>query len=221
MSFSSHSLNMTYQRSRDRMVATLMAMGITHPRVLEVMRSTPRHLFVDEALAYRGYENTALPIGFGQTISQPYIVAKMTETLLQREPLDTVLEVGTGSGYQAAILAQLVGKVYSVERIRQLQRQAREIICSLGLNNVSLRYSDGHLGLPDCAPFDAIMVTAAARQIPPELLMQLKEGGCLIAPVEEEPKKQRLVCVIRHGDVFAKQWLDGVLFVPLIPGDLA
>lgn len=212
---------MTYQRSRDRMVATLMAMGIRHPRVLAVMRSTPRHLFVDEALAYRGYENTALPIGFGQTISQPYIVAKMTETLLQHEPLETVLEIGTGSGYQAAILAQLVGKVYSVERIRQLQRQAREIICSLGLNNVSLRYSDGHLGLPDCAPFDAIMITAAARQIPAELLMQLKDGGRLIAPVEDAHKQQRLVCVLRHGDVFSKEWLDAVLFVPLIPGELA
>lgn len=222
MSLSSqHISSIAFKRARDRMIATLKEMGICNTQLLEVMHTTPRHLFVDEALAYRGYENTALPIGFGQTISQPYIVARMTEALIADGDLETVLEVGTGSGYQAAILAQFVAKVYSVERIRQLQRQAREVLSSIGINNVSLRYSDGAQGLPECAPFDGIMVTAAAQRIPNELLLQLKDGGRMIAPVEVTQKHQRLISIRRRGEVFEREFLDFVIFVPLISGELA
>ncbi|MFP4245047.1 MAG: protein-L-isoaspartate(D-aspartate) O-methyltransferase, partial [Ectothiorhodospira sp.] len=165
---------MTSQRARDRLARRLETLGIRDPRVLEVMRATPRHLFVDEALAHRAYENTALPIGFGQTISQPWIVARMTEALLAHDPTPgIVLEVGTGSGYQAAVLSRLAGRVVSLERVRALQRQAREVLSTLGLYNISLRHTDGSQGWPENAPYDAILLTAAPRQIPESLLEQL------------------------------------------------
>ena len=152
---------MTSQRTRERLIQRLKDEGIRDRKVIEAIRNTPRHIFVEEALASRAYEDTALPIGHGQTISQPYIVARMTELLLEGGPLDTVLEIGTGSGYQTAVLARLVKRVYSVERIEALQRQARGRFQELGLRNIRLRYSDGGMGLPEYAPFDGILVTAA------------------------------------------------------------
>ncbi|MEE9358036.1 MAG: protein-L-isoaspartate(D-aspartate) O-methyltransferase, partial [Sedimenticolaceae bacterium] len=158
-------IGMTSLRTRDRLIQRLRSEGIGDLRVLEVMRNTPRHIFVDEALASRAYEDTALPIGYGQTISQPFIVARMTELLLESGPLDTVLEIGTGSGYQTAVLAGLVARVYSVERIEALQKQARRKFQELGIRNIRLRYTDGGMGLPEHAPFDGIIVTAAPEGI--------------------------------------------------------
>ncbi|WP_090203802.1 protein-L-isoaspartate(D-aspartate) O-methyltransferase [Ectothiorhodospira magna] len=211
---------MTSQRARDRMVQRLMASGIRDPRVLEVMGATPRHLFVDEALAHQAYENIALPIGFGQTISQPYIVARMTEALIQRDIPQRVLELGTGSGYQAAILAQLVDRVISLERVRPLQRRAREVLSQMGLHNISLRHVDGTLGWPEHAPYDGIVLTAAPRRIPDALLLQLSMGGRLLAPVGDEHDTQSLVCITRTERAFFKENLGPVTFVPLLSGEI-
>ncbi len=212
----SQGIGMTSQRTRDRLVQRLRSEGIKNPAVLEAIRETPRHLFVDEALASRAYEDTALPIGLGQTISQPYIVARMTELLLEAEPRK-VLEVGTGSGYQAAILATLVDKVYSTERIEALAGQARQRFRKLGYRNVRVQHSDGNLGWPRFGPFDAIIVTAGGEEIPHPLLEQLAVGGRLVMPLGGR-RQQTLVTVTRTPTLYERVDLEPVVFVPLIGG---
>jgi len=210
-------IGMTSARTRERLIGRLRDKGINDERVLEVMNRIPRHIFVDEALASRAYEDTALPIGFGQTISQPYIVARMTEALLRDGPLERVLEIGTGSAYQAAILSQLATRVYSIERISALLDRARRVLMELKIRNVDLRYSDGTVGLPDEAPFDAIIATAAPHQIPAALLSQLADGGRLVIPVG--PKgAQRLSLITRREDQFEEEFLELVSFVPMLTG---
>jgi protein-L-isoaspartate(D-aspartate) O-methyltransferase len=210
-------IGMTSRRTRERMVESLRQAGISNVRVLEALRAVPRHIFVDEALASRAYENTALPIGHGQTISQPYIVARMSELLLEPGPLDTVLEVGTGSGYQTAVLAQLFGRVYSVERIEALIGPARARLRALGLRNVRLTNSDGRLGLPQYAPFEGILVAAAPEGIPRVLVEQLKPGGRMILPIGTR-EEQVLVRVTRTGAGYEREVLERVSFVPLVGG---
>ena len=208
---------MTSQRTRDRLVRRLREEGISNERVLEVIRDTPRHLFVDEALASRAYEDTALPIGYNQTISQPYIVAAMTDLIIKNNP-QKLLEIGTGSGYQAAVLAPLVPKVYTVERIEPLARQARQRFRKLGLRNIRASYSDGTEGLPEFAPYDAIITTAAAEVIPQALLEQLSpDGGRLVIPVGGRAH-QTLTVVTRNYDKYEYEELDPVVFVPLLSG---
>lgn len=208
---------MTSQRTRDRMVQRLREQRITNKDVLDIFARTPRHIFVDEALAHRAYEDTALPIGFGQTISQPYIVARMTSLLILQGPLGRVLEIGTGCGYQTAVLAQLVGHVYSVERIEPLQAKAQERMQLLGIDNVSFKHADGNWGWPEEAPFDAILSCAAPEQIPEELLNQLAIGGRLIIPVGKDDQQQ-LVLVVREADGFRKNIIEPVKFVPMLTG---
>jgi protein-L-isoaspartate(D-aspartate) O-methyltransferase len=214
---------MTSQRARDRLVATLQESGIRDPRVIEVMRSVPRHHFIDQALHRHAYENDALPIGHGQTISQPWVVARMTEALLehfqgQRDMPRKVLEIGTGSGYQAAVLSALVGEVYTVERIEALLRQARRRFRQLGLTNLRSRYDDGKLGWPDEAPFDAIILTAAGDTIPSKILDQLSPTGVLVGPVGS-PSRQNLIRMRGDGaGDFALEELCPVSFVPLLGG---
>ncbi|WP_018867401.1 MULTISPECIES: protein-L-isoaspartate(D-aspartate) O-methyltransferase [unclassified Thioalkalivibrio] len=209
---------LTSQRARDRLVRILEGQGIRDPRVLEAVRSIPRHLFVEEALGHRAYENTALPIGHRQTISQPFIVARMTEALLEGDRPRTVLEIGTGSGYQAAVLAQIVDRVFSVERIQALSRNARELLSRLGINNVNLRHSDGGEGWPEKGPFDGIILTAAPREVPEALLTQLALGGRLVAPVEGPDGRQQLVRYTRTEEAYVRDILDAVMFVPMLPG---
>lgn len=213
-------VGMTSKRTRDRLVARLQENGVKNQAVLDVLGSTPRHLFVDEALAHRAYEDTALPIGHGQTISQPYIVAKMTELLLSTGGrLDTVLEIGTGCGYQTAILAQLVGRVFSLERIKPLQLKARERLLSLGLRNVVYRHADGGLGWPDSEmKFQGILSAAAPRVLPQSLCAQLAPDGVLVIPIGSET--QVLTVVVREGDsdTFRTYHHDSVRFVPLLSG---
>lgn len=216
--FRHQGIGMTSQRTRDRLIERLRDKGIHNESVLDVMRSTPRHIFVDEAMATRAYEDTALPIGLGQTISQPYIVARMTEALLDAGPLEKVLEVGTGSGYQAAILSRLVKRVYSVERIDALQQQARLRFQELGLRNIRLKHSDGNWGWDDYAPYDGIIVTAAPTKVPKPLFDQLKVGGRLVIPVGEQEGSQNLLVVTRTEDGFDSETLDLVSFVPLLGG---
>ena len=212
-------IGMTSQRTRARMVERLRARGIRDERVLAAMGAVPRHLFVEEALASRAYEDTALPIGFGQTISQPYVVARMIEVLIQGRNLGKVLEVGTGCGYQAAVLAQLATEVYSVERIRELQERARANLRELRLKNLRLAYGDGASGIEKAAPFDSIIVAAAAPQMPQALLQQLARGGRMILPLREgRADAQRLVLVERTRVGFSEIALDPVRFVPLQPG---
>ncbi|MBV1788830.1 protein-L-isoaspartate(D-aspartate) O-methyltransferase [Marinobacterium sp. D7] len=209
---------MTSKRTRDRLISRLREQGIQNEKVLNVIRDTPRHIFIDEALSHRAYEDTALPIGFNQTISQPYIVARMTELLLEDGPRQNVLEVGTGSGYQTAVLAQLVGQVFSVERIRGLQEKARKRIQQLRLRNVMFRHTDGGMGWPDKGPFDGIMVTAAPEQVPQELLDQLAVGGVLVIPVGDG-QGQVLMKISRVAeDQFERKVLEPVRFVPLLAG---
>ncbi|MBU2964880.1 protein-L-isoaspartate(D-aspartate) O-methyltransferase [Amphritea sp. 2_MG-2023] len=209
---------MTSQRTRSRLVQRLKDQGISDQLVLDVMGNTPRHIFIDEALSHRAYEDTALPIGFNQTISQPYIVARMTEILLAGGPLERVLEVGTGSGYQTTVLAQLVNKVFSVERIKPLQEKARQRFSLLKIRNVSLRHSDGGMGWADRGPFDGIMVTAAPEEVPPELLVQLAVGGRLVIPVGGT-QNQQLKLVMRVSETeYETSVLEGVKFVPLLSG---
>ncbi|KIO36281.1 protein-L-isoaspartate(D-aspartate) O-methyltransferase [Shewanella sp. cp20] len=196
----------------------LQGAGIVNADVLSVVAKTPRELFLDAALGHKAYENTALPIGQGQTISQPYIVARMTELLLESHP-KRVLEIGTGSGYQAAILAQLVDELCTVERIKSLQIQARQRLKRLDLHNVSFKYGDGWKGWANKGPFDAIMVTAAASSVPQALLQQLADGGVLVIPVGDEV--QQLMRVVRQGDQFHSQTIEMVKFVPLVNGELA
>ena len=209
-------IGMTSQRTRDRLVQRLRSEGIADSRVLEAIASTPRHLFVDEALASRAYEDTALPIGYGQTISQPYIVARMTEQLLEVTPR-VVLEVGTGSGYQAAILSRLVEKVYSTERIEPLTTLARQRFRRLGYRNIRVQHSDGSWGWPQFGPFDAIIVTAGGSEIPPALLEQLNMGGRLVMPIGDRTH-QVLASVTRTPTVFERVDLEPVIFVPLVGG---
>jgi protein-L-isoaspartate(D-aspartate) O-methyltransferase len=211
-------IGMTSQRTRDRLVQRLRAEGIKNNAVLETIGSTPRHLFVDEALASRAYEDTALPIGHGQTISQPYIVARMTELLQEVKP-SKVLEVGTGSGYQAAILSRLVDKVYTTERIESLASQARQRFRRLGYRNVRVQHSDGSWGWPQSGPFDAIIVTAGGADIPEPLLEQLAVGGRLVMPLGDRAR-QILVSVTRTPTVYERVDLEPVVFVPLIGGGI-
>ncbi|HEY5775521.1 MAG TPA: protein-L-isoaspartate(D-aspartate) O-methyltransferase [Xanthomonadales bacterium] len=210
-------IGMTSQGTRDRLVETLRQEGIKDERVLKAITQVPRHKFVDEALSSRAYENTALPIGQSQTISQPWIVARMTEAILDGGQPEKVLEVGTGSGYQAAILSHLVPKVFTVERIEELLKLARRRFHNLRLNNIYLRYADGHLGWPSQAPFDGIMVTAVAKNVPQELLQQLRIGGLLVIPVERNGQ-QRLITVRRSENGFEETDLGAVVFVPLLSG---
>lgn len=211
-------LGMASERSRQRLVDRLRDVDAGNERVRAAMSRVPRHRFVDEAMASRSYDDTALPIGYGQTISQPFVVAHMTALLLDEgEPPQTVLEVGTGSGYQAAVLAELVRTVYSVERIPALYRQARARLGELGYRNVRLRLADGSVGLPDYAPFDGIMVTAGAETLPESLLEQLADGGRLVAPVGAQGM-QRLVVIERRDGEFSRRELDPVSFVPLLGG---
>jgi protein-L-isoaspartate(D-aspartate) O-methyltransferase len=207
-------IGMTSQRTRERLLQQLRADGIRDERVLDAIRDVPRHLFIDEALASRAYENTALPIGFGQTISQPYIVARMTEVLLAENPR-RVLEIGTGSGYQTAVLAGLVQEVYSVERLEPLMKLARKRLRELGYRNVQVKLSAVGVGWPQYAPYDAILAAAAAPELPAALLEQLAPGGCLVAPVGG-PAQQELYRVRRTEAGFEHERLELVNFVPLI-----
>jgi protein-L-isoaspartate(D-aspartate) O-methyltransferase len=209
-------IGMTSQRTRARMVERLREKGIRDERVLAAMAGVPRHLFVEEALASRAYEDTALPIGFSQTISQPFVVARMIESVLTDKPKN-VLEVGTGCGYQAAVLAQLFPEAYSVERIKALLERARANLLPLRLKNLRLAHGDGYAGLEKAAPFQAIVVAAASRQVPEVLLRQLAPGGRMILPLHEGAA-QRLVLYERNGRGFLESELDPVRFVPMKMG---
>ena len=209
-------IGMTSRRTRERLIQRLVDQGITDMRVLDVIRATPRHLFLDEAMAHRAYEDVALPIGFQQTLSQPYIVARMTELLLEGGPRQRVLEIGTGSGYQTAILAPLVEELYSVERIKPLQQKARQRMRQLKLRNVHMNHADGGMGWPERGPFDGILAAAAPERIPEELLQQLAPGGRLVIPVGAE--RQHLHVVNRTVEGFETEIVEEVKFVPLRPG---
>ncbi|QLQ34033.1 MAG: protein-L-isoaspartate(D-aspartate) O-methyltransferase [Candidatus Thiothrix singaporensis] len=211
-------IGMTSQRTRNRLVARLMEKGVRNEAVLQVMSRMPRHLFVDEALASRSYEDTALPIGHGQTISQPYIVARMTELLLEGEkPPCKVLEVGTGSGYQAAILSPLVDRVFTVERVEPLFRSTQELLHALGFRNIHMFLRDGSWGLPQEAPFDAIIATAAPEVAPPALLEQLAVGGRLVIPVGKQSGYQLLQVIVRHSETaYSVVEHEAVQFVPMV-----
>lgn len=210
-------VGMTSRRTRQRLRRRLEAAGIRNPEVLDLLGRLPRHRFVDEALSSRAYEDSALPIGHGQTISQPYTVARMTEALLEPARPRTVLEIGTGSGFQTAVLASLVRRVYSVERVSALLETARERLRELRLRNVRLRHGDGGLGWPDYAPFDAILVTAAPEGIPRVLINQLAIGGCMVLPIGQGVE-QVLVRVIRTEQGYQHEILEPVTFVPLLAG---
>ncbi|MDO7596423.1 MAG: protein-L-isoaspartate(D-aspartate) O-methyltransferase [Pseudomonadota bacterium] len=219
MSDAFQGIGMTSQRTRDRLIGRLKEQGIHNTDVLAVMKSLPRHLFVEEALASRAYEDTALPIGHGQTISQPFIVARMTEILLEGSPKKKVLEVGTGSGYQTAVLSRLVDRVFSVERISLLQNQARERFYNLKLNNIRLKHSDGNWGWEENAPYDSIIVTCAPEHVPENLLKQLAPGGRLVIPVGGSVG-QSLRVIDRNGNSFEETILDDVSFVPFLNGQI-
>jgi protein-L-isoaspartate(D-aspartate) O-methyltransferase len=208
---------MTSLRTRERLVTRLRDKGIVNDSVLEVILNTPRHLFVEEALAHQAYDDTALPIGHGQTISQPWVVARMTELLLVGGGLGRVLEVGTGCGYQAAILSALAGDVYSVERIRPLWQQAQKRLTELHLSNVHLKHADGSLGWPEQAPFDGIIAACARADVPRELLAQLADGGRLVMPIAEGGR-QWLMLVSRQGQDFTQTRMEEVKFVPFMRG---
>jgi protein-L-isoaspartate(D-aspartate) O-methyltransferase len=215
-----HGIGMTSARTRERLIERLKSEGITNAAVLERVRAVPRHLFVDEALASRAYEDTALPIGFGQTISQPYIVAAMTEALIEgtsAKKLTRVLEIGTGCGYQTAVLAPFVQHIYSVERIQPLLQRARSMLASLGITNVSLRHADGWHGWRSQAPFQGIIVAAAPELVPPELYEQLDQGGRMVIPIGARGH-QTLLRVTRVGDEFHREELLPVSFVPFVEG---
>jgi protein-L-isoaspartate(D-aspartate) O-methyltransferase len=212
-----HGIGMTSARTRERLVERLRAEGISDPRVLDRIRLVPRHIFVDEALSSRAYEDTALPIGHGQTISQPYIVARMTEALLEGGPLEHVLEIGTGSGYQTAVLAPLVRRVYTVERIGPLLDLARARFRELQIRNIRTKHADGTIGLPEYAPYDGIIVTAAPELVPMVLVEQLRIGGRMVLPFGAR-EDQVLVRVTRTHHGYDKELLERVSFVPLLGG---
>jgi protein-L-isoaspartate(D-aspartate) O-methyltransferase len=218
-------IGMTSQRTRERMIASLLDKGIKNWAVLDVMRTVPRHVFLDEALATRAYEDTALPIGFNQTISQPYVVARMTEAVLgQRQPeqgkVPRVLEIGTGCGYQTAVIAQFAERVWTVERIQPLLERARKHLSLVGVRNVRFKHDDGSLGWADNAPFDIIIAAAAPQHVPPELLNQLADGGRLVLPVGSERGGQQLLLIERTGHEFSSRVLESVNFVPLYVGQV-
>jgi len=206
-------------RSAAVLAQKLQSEGIQNSAVLAAIAATPRHIFVEAVLAHKAYENTALPIGQGQTISQPYIVARMTELLLQDKAPGKLLEIGTGSGYQTAILARLFPHVCSVERIKSLQFQAKRRLQQLDLHNVSMKHGDGWQGWATKAPFDSIIVTAAPTEVPTALLQQLNDGGRLVIPVGAQ--EQVLRVYQRSGDEFSSRDIEAVRFVPLVPGELA
>lgn len=211
-------IGMTSQRTRNRMITRLQQQGIDNPQVLDVMRHVPRHIFVDEALAHRAYEDTALPIGYGQTISQPYIVAQMTQLLLEDGMPSSVLEIGTGCGYQTAILASIFPQVYSVERIEALYLQAKQRLTELEFYNVQLRHTDGNAGWPNLSYyFDRIIMTAACTEIPEALAAQLKEGGIMVLPFDNG-RDQTMTKITRGRDGLTFEPLEKVAFVPLLPG---
>lgn len=212
-------IGMTSQRTRERLLGRLMDQGIASMEVLDVMRTTPRHIFLDEALSHRAYEDVALPIGHNQTISQPYVVARMTEAIVKSGKMDKVLEIGTGCGYQTAVIAQLAKRVVTVERIKPLLDRAKKNLKLLGLRNIDFKHDDGSLGWPDRGPFDAIITTAAPQQVPQELLQQLDEGGRLVIPVGGDDA-QELKLIQRHGNEFEERILDKVRFVPLLMGQV-
>jgi protein-L-isoaspartate(D-aspartate) O-methyltransferase len=210
-------IGMTSQRTRERMVQRLGDLGIRNLRVMEAMLQVPRHVFVEEAFAHRAYEDAALPIAFNQTISQPYIVARMTELLLTGMPEGAkVLEIGTGCGYQTAVLARLVRHVYSIERIAPLLDRTRQRLRELKVNNVTLKCGDGYLGWEQEAPFDGIIITAAPPQLPEALVEQLAEGGVIVLP--EGQRRQVLKVYQKRADELLEATLDPVSFVPLVPG---
>lgn len=208
---------MTSQRARDRLVVQLQEMGVNSAQVLDVIKNTPRHIFVDEALASRAYDNTALPIGHNQTISQPYIVARMTEALLADGIPDKVLEIGTGCGYQSVVLSRLVNKVFTMERIEALLFKARERFYSLRISNISAQHADGNLGWPERGPFDGIVVSAAPIGVPEKLLEQLAINGRLIIPVGKSGGQQ-LLKITRTESGYEEKQLDSVSFVPMLEG---
>jgi len=212
-------IGMTSGRARERLIKRLVENGIKDQQVLDAIRHTPRHLFVDEALAHRVYEDVSLPIGFNQTISQPYMVARMTELLLAEGPLQSVLEVGTGSGYQTSVLARLVSKVHSVERIGSLQHRARKLLLQLKQTNITFKNSDGAMGWSSKAPYDGILVAAAPKEIPVDLIEQLKVGGRMLIPVGDSGQ-QSLHLVVRTESGFDDQVVEPVRFVPLVSGVL-
>ena len=210
-------VGMTSQRTRDRLIARLKEKGISNTEVLRVMSLVPRHLFVDEAMATRAYEDASFPIGHGQTISQPFIVARMTELLLESGPLDIVLEVGTGSAYQAAVLGGLIKDLHTVEVIPELYRQGRDLLYKLGYRNIRTHLGDGSWGWQEAAPYDAIMVTAAPDEIPNALIQQLKIGGRLVIPVGAQNSEQILQLVTRTSEVkYSVENFESVVFVPLV-----
>jgi len=209
---------MTSQRTRDRLIKRLRQQGIDNVQVLDVIRRVPRHLFVDEALAHRAYEDTALPIGYGQTISQPFIVAHMTQLLLEDGMPNSVLEIGTGCGYQTAVLANLFPQVYSVERIEALYLQAKQRLADLDLHNVQLRYTDGTGGWPNPSyHFDRIIMTAACTEIPEALVAQLNDGGIMVLPFDNGID-QTMTKITRTREGLVNEALEKVAFVPLLPG---
>ncbi|WP_186411528.1 protein-L-isoaspartate(D-aspartate) O-methyltransferase [Candidatus Propionivibrio aalborgensis] len=207
---------MTSQRTRSRMIERLREKGIRNERVLAALAAVPRHVFIEEALASRAYEDTALPLGFSQTISQPFIVARMIEVLLEGRELGKTLEIGAGCGYQAAVLAQLTKEIYAVERIEPLLAKAKLNLRAIQQFRVRLKYADGQLGLPEAAPFDTIIVAAAASSVPPALLQQLALGGRMLLPVGKG--EQYLLLVEHRAEGFVETRLDGVRFVPLLSG---
>lgn len=209
-------IGMTSQRTRTRMLARLREQGIRDEVTLAAMGSIARHIFVDEALSSRAYEDVSLPIGFGQTISQPYIVARMTEILRGKGPLGKVLEIGTGCGYQTAVLSKVAKEVYSVERISPLLMKARGNLRELRMRNIKLKHADGTMGLPELAPFDGIIVTAASGHIPEDLLEQLAVGGRMVIPVGTE--EQTLYLIERTESEYRQTKLEAVKFVPLLGG---
>lgn len=210
-------IGMTSQRTRDRLADTLVDMGIQSNVVLDAIRNTPRHLFVDEALATRAYENTALPIGYSQTISQPYIVAKMTEALIRDKQLKNVLEVGTGCGYQTVIMAQFAKHVYTVERINGLLIRARERFQKLGYHNIRSKHADGNIGWTVHGPFDGIIVAAAPLGVPEALLEQLAIDGRLVIPIGKSGD-QKLLLITRTEEGYEEEYVDSVSFVPMLGG---
>lgn len=210
-------VGMTSQRTRDRMVARLAGQGIRDSRVLDTLAVEPRHLFLDEALSHRAYEDTALPIGHGQTLSRPWVVARMTELVIQHDPA-RVLEIGTGSGYQTLILSRLVPELWSIERINALHRRAAERLRLLDAHAAHLRLADGGHGWPEAAPFDVILLTACAGELPARLLAQLADGGVLITPLADARGRQWLTRVRRQGHRYEHQRLEPVRFVPLLEG---
>nr|VFK58050.1 MAG: protein-L-isoaspartate(D-aspartate) O-methyltransferase [Candidatus Kentron sp. TUN]VFK67079.1 MAG: protein-L-isoaspartate(D-aspartate) O-methyltransferase [Candidatus Kentron sp. TUN] len=218
MARSFRGIGMTSQRTRDRLIQQLRKQGITNDQVLAVLGELPRHIFVDEALAGRAYENTALPVGHGQTISQPFIVARMTEAIIAEPSPAKILEIGTGCGYQTAVLAKLAGQVFSVERISALSIGARERLWALGINNVHMKHGDGNEGWIENAPYDGIMVTAAPTEVPKSLLQQLAPDGRMVIPIGAERGSQKLLLISRSGRHFDEQVLDNVAFVPMLPG---